>query len=161
MRTLAAIATLALLAPALAAEEPPKGCGFEVCSKHWYGTGVCLGRDQVPILQPPWEPRPISIIGVSIAVQMYGRRSWKDWWRGDPVNMYAFAGNSHVPDVMAFHAASGTSSHTVMYPPGVAFKLPAWSADAQRTRLPHVDLHVSCTGWGSFGAWLVIYYRVD
>jgi len=157
---LALLALLILLPiPAAALDE---GCGFSFCTKHWMGSGICDGTDQLPILEPPWEPRPISIVGVTIAVRTTGsyEKHLHRWWRSStPQSFYAYAGNSFVPDVMLFRISEG--SETVMYPPPLAFKLPAATEEMRTTRLPHIDLHVSCSGWGLYQAWLVLYYRVD
>lgn len=86
------------------------------------------GRD-CPLIDP-WEPTPIKIIGVELAVTN-GEITW------------AFAGNNHVPDVMV---TMGVGERRVQqwFPSGYAFSMPAAGTPGEH----HIDLHVSCkTGW--------------
>lgn len=86
------------------------------------------GRD-CPLINP-WEPTPIKIIGVELAVTS-GTITW------------AFAGNNHVPDVMV---TMGLGERRVQqwFPAGYAFIMPAAGTPGEH----HIDLHVNCkTGW--------------
>jgi len=64
------------------------GSETTLCSQIFYGSGVCDGIDQVPILERPWEPVAIEIVGVTVGLKIWGAGE-----RG-----YIFAGNSYSPD---------------------------------------------------------------
>ncbi len=125
------------------------GTSFAFCSKTFHARAVCDGKDQLaaisdnhcpvgqtcpycpsgkdcPLIQP-WEPVPIEIRGVEIALS-WGALS------------YAYAGNNYVPDVMAF-MGSGQTHRQQWFPEGLSFAMPAAGSVGGS---PHIDLHVSC-----------------
>jgi hypothetical protein len=118
----------------------------KLCSRTFYGAGVCDGQDHLPIAEGPWEAVPIEIVGVGVALLHTAPRA-PDFQAG-----YIMAGNSYSPDVMLLHLGEG--SETVMFPSGLSFFFPGKPADPPA----HIDAHVACSGGGSYQAWLVIYY---
>jgi hypothetical protein len=115
------------------------GCresGSTLCSKTFYGEGICDGSDQLVVLKAdglpsvaivkPWEPEPISIVGVEITFIKPPRHL-----------TYAYAGNGATPNQMLF-MGQGQAHARVFYPHGLGFKLPGAGAPG------HIDLHVSC-----------------
>jgi hypothetical protein len=124
----AAIAALTLSAMPAYAASGCGGGGWTYCSKYMHGAGLCDGADQVPILQPAWEPFSIEILSVTVALRTGLGLGWA----------YAFAGNNDDPDVMLFQAGAGST--TKQFKPGHAFTLRPAGPNA-----PHVDLHISCS----------------
>jgi hypothetical protein len=143
------LAAVALLVAAAPADAGCQGSNFIFCSKNFFARAVCDGKDQLaaisdnhcpagqtcahcpsgkdcPLIQP-WEPVPIEIRGVEIAL------SW------GALN-YAFAGNNYQPDVMAFMGA-GQTHRQQWFPEGLSFTMPATGSVGGS---PHIDLHVSC-----------------
>lgn len=152
----AALFLLALSLPASAevSNSICRASGNEICSKTFYGGGKCTGLDQLPILEEPWETRPIRITGVAINVDITDRPRWYERLRGATVKSFAFAGNSSSPDVMAI--MSGTGSTNVHFPAGQYFTFPGKTGKED----PHVDLHVQCSPVGTnFGSLLTIFYQ--
>jgi hypothetical protein len=114
--------------------------------------GVCSGLDQLPILAPAWEDKPIRIRAVTIGLQISPR--WRDIIFGRPTDGYVFAGNSYVPDIMALHLGPGTVTNVLA--PEIAFLLPAKGPTVDDHT--HVDTHVNCQAGYHFRAWLIVYY---
>jgi hypothetical protein len=176
------LATVAAIAVCLAGSVPARGgcqgSAFTFCSMVFHAQTVCNGMDQVaaisgnhcpagqscqlcptgkdcPLIQP-WEPTPIKIVGVEIAV------SWGSI-------SYAFAGNNYQPDPMAFMGA-GQTHRQQWFPQGLSFAMPA--AGTPTAASPHIDLHVSCpkaTAKRCFFCWkrkaprpnvVVLYYTI-
>ena len=142
----AILVLLLLLISSVHASADCYGSETTLCSQIFYGSGVCDGTDQVPILERPWEPVAIEIVGVTVGLKIWGAGE-----RG-----YIFAGNSYSPDVMLFHVGEG--SETVMFPKGLSFYLPPKAAHVDAS--VHVDEHVLCWGDKAYYAWLVIYYTL-
>jgi hypothetical protein len=151
MRTI--ITAAIILFSASSASIACGGGDFKFCSKVFYARGECSGLDGTPIFTGPWEESNIAIAGVTIGLNVAGQR-WRDWLLRQPVNAYAFAGNSVNPDVMALQVGSGST--TVMYPEGRTFFFPADGSKGE-----HLDLHVACSGAQRFEAWLVLYYTFE
>lgn len=153
---LPAVLLLSIPASAEVSNSICRATGSEICSKTFYGSGVCSGLDKLPILQEPWETRPIRVTGVAITVDITGRPRWHERLRGAKVKSFAFAGNSASPDVMA--VMSGTGSTQVHFPGGRYFTFPGKTGKDD----PHVDLHVQCLPIGArFESMLTIFYEVD
>lgn len=122
-----------------------------LCSKTFVAHRWCNGQDQTAILETPWEPRPIAIVGVGLSVNF---TKWSPWFWLPGTWVSAFAGNSYQPDVMLWQDGKGSS--TLMFNGGT-FALPARSEPDP----PHVDLHVSCHWPAAYTARLIVYYRLD
>ena len=143
-------ATAVCLASSVPARSGCQGTNFTFCSKVFHAQAICDDKDRLasisdnhcpvgqtclfcpsgkdcPLIQP-WEPVPIKIVGVEIAV------SWGSI-------SYAFAGNNYQPDPMAFMGA-GQTHRQQWFPQGLSFEMPA--AGTPTAASPHIDLHVSC-----------------
>jgi hypothetical protein len=132
----------------------PETCGqFKSCGRHFVAEGVCNGDDQLPILSPAWEDRPIRIRSVTVGLQIIGWRL-RDVVRGFRPSGYIFAGNSYVPDIMALQLGPGATTNVL--PSEIAFLLPGKGPNVDPHT--HVDAHVSCSPGYSFRAWLIVYY---
>jgi hypothetical protein len=107
----------------------------------WYG-GTCNAQDQVPAMYEPWEPVPINIVGVEVAV-FQGTLD------------YLLTGNSYSPDIM-MAMGKGMTRGVTFFPPGLAFPFPA--ATGQPDPHTHIDAHVSCPTGGAYQFFQVIYY---
>lgn len=142
----AAICSLLLLIINQANAAPPLTCeGSTLCSRTFYASGNCDGQDQLAALKideietklvGPWEPVPITIVGVHLKL-ISGEVT------------YAFAGNSSTPDIMRW-----LDERDTYYPQGTGFAFPAFGSKA------HIDFHYNCLK-GSFQAFYTVYYKID
>ena len=142
---------LLILGFAASAEASPCG-SFPFCSKTFHGSGKCTGNEVLARLKDsngwpdsefvrPWEPYAIKIVGVQLVM-----------FEGTP--QYMLAGNSYVPDIMAKGGPKDTRVSD-FYPNGYGFLFPAAKPNGKQ---PHIDLHVSCLGGGSFQVYYTVYY---
>jgi hypothetical protein len=137
------------------AETECERSGSSLCSKTFYGTGTCDGKDQLVELAdtvgwpasaivPPWEALPSVIVGVEITLH-----------RPPEQFAYAYAGNAASPNQMLF-LGPGAVHGRQFYPAGLGFRLPAKGAPG----INHVDLHVSCTR-GAYQLFYTLYYALE
>jgi len=167
--TYLATAMVALcLAVGIPAHAGCQGTDFTFCSKTFYATARCDGQDQLasiarnhcsggpkacpycesgqdcPLIEA-WEPTAIIIVGVEITIL-----------GGSNALSYAYAGNGHHPNQMAFLGA-GQSHTRSFFPAGTGFRLPPSGTHG------YINLHVSCvpTVAAQVQAWYTLYYTVS
>jgi hypothetical protein len=100
----------------------------------------CPTGRHCPLIQP-WEPAPIRILGVELALT-HGRFIW------------AFAGNAHVPDVMVT-MGGGQTRVQQWFRVGQSFSMPPAGTPG------HIDLHIACEmGWLGRRRWVHFYYTI-
>jgi len=125
--------------------DDPHGHGLALIHENHCPAGqtcrLCPSGRECPLIEP-WEPMPIKIVGVELAV-LHGTLLW------------AFAGNNHVPDVMV---TMGTGQTRVQqwFPVGLTFSLPPKGITGG-----HIDFHVACEkGWFGRRRWVHLYYTI-
>jgi hypothetical protein len=130
-----------------------RATGGEMCSMAFYAEGVGKLDDEIPvILSKPWEDRSIRILDVEISLSADRPSFWNRMMRRWP-KCSAFAGNSHVPDVMKAQQGEG-STPSPFFPAGKWFAFPGRTGRDD----PHIDLHVSCTPGAYFRTRMIVYY---
>lgn len=138
-----------LIAPAQAGDVCKPGV---LCSRTFYASGPCDGKDHLAALRyqnepasaliKPWESTPISIVGyrVTLTYPAHGLQ-------------YMLAGNSYSPDIMGGVGADRLTDGE-FFPSGLSFPFPAAGVDA------HLDLHYDCTGATPLQGFYVVYYTL-